>query len=157
MMMYTREQFVPIVCKNKDYLVGFLDCVSNIQFEGDGALDLVLTLSSLRFTDYLPSGDRKSEVTKEQITEILTEYRESMRIHEDGTSETEESSDIVEQPLLKLHCTCGNYVEFMVEEEIPKTPYKCDICNKYLIDYTYRDTWEFVYDGADDFSGDEDE
>lgn len=159
MMLYTRNQFVPIVCKNRDYLIGFLDCASNISFDGDLENDMVLTLSSLRFTDYLPDGSRKRHHDKETITQILTDYRESMRIHESVDDEMSEDSDSVIPPLLKLHCSCGNYIEFATELDIPKHSHRCDLCSKYLIDYTFRDTYEFVYDGDldDELGEDEDE
>lgn len=158
MMLYTRNQFVPIVCKNRDYLIGFLDCASNIKFEEDLDIDMVLTLSSLRFSDYLPDGSRKRHHTKEESDQILTEYRESMRIHESVVDETSEESGFDIGPLLRLHCSCGNYIEFPTELDIPKHSHRCDLCSKYLIDYTFNDTYEFVYDGdLDDLELGEDE
>lgn len=147
--VYSRNQFVPLVAKNRDVLVGFLRGLSNFEL-GDTMFDMVLTMSSARFTDILPGNIRRRNLTIEDQIQAIVDYRVGMFVRE---NEDEESEEVLEDDVfLKLHCECGNYYEFKNESDIPKTIHKCDVCGRYLIDYTNKEDDEFIYDGKEELN-----
>jgi hypothetical protein len=56
-MKYTKEYYVPVVVKNRDYLIGFFDAVSSFA----GIFDIDYTaLDSMRLNDLLPNEVQKT-------------------------------------------------------------------------------------------------
>lgn len=145
--IYPRNQFVPIVVKNRDFLTGFLRALNHFEI-GEMKTDTILSLSSARFTDMLPGNVRRRNVEIEEQIQVMIDYRMSMMSHEEGVEEvSSEDFEFEDGPLLELNCECGNYVKFETEKDIPKTSYRCDICGKHMIDYTNREDSDYVYDG----------
>lgn len=137
-MKYLRNFYVPCVVKSKEYLIGYLDSLH--------ALSDVLSFSpwifdSTKFNDYLPNDTRRSENSDEEIVEIMNEFRESLSIKEN------EKDEIKEDVYFELNCSCGNYHAFYYAYQIPESDFKCDLCDRLLIDYTGHYDEEFEYDG----------
>lgn len=142
-MKYNKNYYVPIVVKNRDYLIGWLDSqyIINEILELDFSL-----LDSMRYTDVLPDGQRRRHLTEEQILDVLKNYYESSNIKENPS----ENDNHAEVPYLDVTCTCGNYVKFNSSSDISKNSYVCEICGKHMIDYTGHDIGEYDYDGDEE-------
>lgn len=138
-MRYTKEYYVPVVVKNRDYLIGFLDAVSS--FAGIFEIDFT-ALDSMRFTDVLPNGQRRRDLTPLQILEVLSDEDEVNNVKENV-----KEIEVVQIPYLEVNCKCGNYISLNHPDELPKTTRCCELCNKVLIDYTGHDQDEYEYDG----------
>ena len=144
MNVYSRNYFVPLVIKNRDYLVGFLTALDSFSL-GSSKMDFILSESSAKFNDILPGGIRRRDIPTEDQVGIMVDYRMKQSAMED--MESIDELELQDDKFLELHCECGNYVSFDSVEKIPATSLKCDICGKYLIDYTNRNDEDFMYDG----------
>ena len=142
MNVYPREYFVPIVVKNRDFLIGFLSCLDNFELS-TAKFDIILSHSSAKFNDILPGGLRRRNLEIEQQIETIVAYRINQCLVEDPDNE-EQSEE--ESPFLEINCECGNYVSFE-QEDIPMHSHKCDMCERYLIEYTNKNDEDFLYDG----------
>lgn len=142
MNVYPREYFVPIVVKNRDFLMGFLSCLDNFELAAS-KFDIILSQSSAKFNDILPGGLRRRNLEFEEQIQTIVEYRINQCLVEDPDSEIEIDED---SPFLEINCECGNYVSFE-QADIPHHSHKCDICGKYLIEYTNKNDEDFLYDG----------
>ena len=140
MLRYTKDYYVPVVVKNRDYLIGFLDAVSAISEEME--VDFT-ALDSMRMTDVLPSGKRRRDLNPLEIMEDLASSLE-------GTVVESTQTAYVEQPYFEVHCECGNYIRFNTPHELPTVTRKCEICNKVMIDYTGHDQDDYDYDGEEE-------
>lgn len=140
-MKYPKEYYVPVVVKNRDYLIGFLDAMSAIS----PIIDVDYTaLDSMRFTDVLPDGQRRRNLTDQEIIDSLSVTDANNNVLEQA--QTKEL--IVESiPFLEVNCNCGNYLKFEHPSELPKTTRKCELCGNVLIDYTGYDQDDYEYDG----------
>lgn len=143
-MKYPKEYYVPVVVKNRDYLIGFFDAVSS--FAGIFEIDYS-SLDSMRLTDVLPNGQRRRHLTEQEILDVLSECDAKNNIKEHEV--TEKTSDVIEIdiPFLEVNCSCGNYVSYNHPNELPKTTRVCELCGKIMIDYTGHDQDEYEYDG----------
>lgn len=144
MNIYSRNYFVPVVVKNRDYLVGFLTALDAFSL-GSSKIDMVLSESSAKFNDVLPGGLRRRNISLEDQIGIMIDYRMKMSAVEDF--ENLEELEAREDKFLEINCECGNYYSFDSAEQIPSSSLKCDICGKHLIDYTNRNDADFEYDG----------
>lgn len=144
MNIYSRDYFVPVVVKNRDYLVGFLTALDAFSL-GSSKIDMVLSESSAKFNDVLPGGLRRRNISLEDQIGIMIDYRMKMSAVEDF--ENLEELEAREDKFLEINCECGNYYSFDSAEQIPSSSLKCDICGKHLIDYTNRNDADFEYDG----------
>ncbi len=159
-MIYTpplyngKPYFIPIVVKNKDFLVGHLNGVSLIEYTLLDALknmnvnldlkSLDLFLDSSRFNDVMEDGRREHELSDEEkkknFMEIFSDKIDKINnVHED---ENTEYNDI-----LRLECQCGyGYYSWDNYEKIPTEQFKCSECGRVLIDYTGNNDEEFEFD-----------
>jgi hypothetical protein len=140
MLRYTKDYYVTVVVKNRDYLIGFLDAVSAISEEME--VDFT-ALDSMRLTDVLPSGKRRRDLTPLEIMEDLATTIEGTVVESDNVA-------YEEQPYFEVHCDCGNYIRFNSPHELPTVTRKCEICNKVMIDYTGHDQDDYYYDGVEE-------
>ena len=141
--------YVPVVAKNKDFLMGYLrgldtakdmikDVLASININVDlGSIDVLL--DSTRFNDILENGKYESEMTeaerKSYIFDIVEEVTTKL------TYDNPENNVFDNAPL-KLECSCGlGFYSWDVVEDIPKTSFSCHNCGKILIHYTG------IYDG----------
>lgn len=150
MAKYNKDCYVPVVAKNKDYLVGFLDAL--FVLSPIVQVDSIL-LDSMRYTDFLPNGQRRVDLEEEEIAEILAEHKKSLHVKENGIEkEVEDTHNITDEDVmcykyLEVHCTCGNYYSFENARHISEHSLDCDLCGRRLIDFTDIDEREFEYRG----------
>jgi len=150
-------QWVPIVAKDKDWLIGY---VSGIQMIEGLVLDTLrdngveidlrgidLCLDSSRFNDVLENGKRESECTKEEIKKYYGQMvEEKLAMIKDKHPDND--SSVFEDCFLEVECVCGLGVyTFKTSNEIPDKPFKCQICGRTIIDYTLHDDEDFDFDG----------
>ena len=150
------EYYIPVVVKNKDYLMGYLsgiecakDLIEDIMDKFDVDVDLGsvdMFLDSSRFNDILENGKRESDMSKDE----LKAYRMGVfqEILERMSSKTPEN-DVDDDRILKVECTCGyGYYSWKSYKDIPSSNVKCSNCGNILIDYTNMNDYEFEYDGG---------
>lgn len=144
-MKYLKEYYVPIVVKNKDYLIGFLD--ANKMISPIVEIDYTV-LDSMRFNDILPDGSRRRYLDEEQIIEILNSTDEKNNIVEFSPTMGIREPEL--DVYLEVTCSCGNYRKFKSAAEIPSKTVYCELCDRDIIDYTHHDDSEIEYDGPKD-------
>lgn len=144
-----KEQFVPVVVKNYDYLVGFIEGYLNSSLINDGNLiykDWTLLLSSERFNDVTVKDKKLSKMTKREIVDYV---KDIMLSDIEKQSHDECTEDILTDYYFSVSCQCGNFHGFNNHSEIPRQTMKCDVCGRVLIHYTKKDDAYFVYDGKE--------
>jgi ribosomal protein S27E len=143
-MKFQKDEYVRVVAKNRDYLIGFLDSMNAIKDLSDVLKEDPAILDSQRFGQYLPDGSKREDRTVEEIREILKNYRESFHVKENEQEDEEEDFD---EEYFTVSCACGNHYVYYGAEEIPKEDLHCGICGKLLIYYSGIDDYNFVYNG----------
>lgn len=140
--------WVPIVIKNRDQLIGFIDGVNmtasiyNVDRES-----LFYTLSSERFNDVIQNGARLRNMTNTEF------YNHAKNVIENGYDRlsAKESHDNSGSSLndfcLTLECACGNFIGFKDYDKIPNDDMNCDICGRKVIQYTNDEDDLYAYDG----------
>jgi ferredoxin-like protein FixX len=152
-----KPQFVPVVAKNVDELIGFLRGVNsylevvsetlesvgldNLHIEVDDA-DF-LDLSSQNFNDVLEDGRRESELSDRE----LKKYGEKIFADAINNLEGRVADDVKHDRVLAVSCQCnfGHY-EWKSYKELPKDSFKCVECGRTLIHYTGHDHYDYDYD-----------
>lgn len=150
-----KEYWVPVVVKNKDYLVGYIhgmNMLQDIVVEGLkqagvdlGGLDIDLCLDSTRFNDVLENGVRESELTREQLQEY---YENTVKEKFECAQEKHPDNDpkVFGNEFIKVECPCGlGIYTFKRPQSLPETNVKCSICGRTIIDYTGHDDFEYEY------------
>lgn len=144
--------FVPIVVKNKSFLIGYL--ASMITFRSlliDLAqkLNAPINLSTLetgldstRFNDILMNGKRVSECSDKEYSKYIQDVVEQKI---DKLTDEHPDNSLYNNSLLKIDCACGLglYVYNKVDE-IPEESVYCSCCGRLLIDYTGN--WDTDYE-----------
>jgi len=153
-----KHQWVPIVVKNKDWLLGY---ISGIKMFENIVLDSIeeqgyninlkgidLCLDSSRFNDILENGKRESICSKSEIQEYYKRMIEDkIDMVKDQHPDNEEG--IFADCFLEVECVCGlGIYVFKEPDEIPENQFKCRVCGRVVIDYTNHDDEEFDYDGS---------
>ncbi len=142
-----KEYWVPVVIKNKDVLVSFLNGVHSVLQAFNYDLNNIdLLLGSERFNDILPNGNRVKNMSDTELLKYIKE--EATKIKESTNSHVENDNTILSNYYLSIECTCGMFYGFNNQMEIPDKTCECSICGKKLIIYTKRDDSEFIYDGS---------
>lgn len=151
-----KEQWVPIVVKNKDWLVGYISGLQMIEsiicnsLEENGMeIDfrgLDLCLDSSRFNDIMEDGKRESECTTNEIKKyyerIINEKIDMIKEHHPDNGQA------LKDYFLEVECFCGFGIYlFKTPKEVPDKPFRCSVCGKVIIDYTDKNDEEFEYDG----------
>lgn len=150
-----KNQWVPIVAKNRDWLVGYISgiqmiesVISNSLEENGIELDfrgLDICLDSSRFNDIMEDGRKESECTDNEIKKY---YENIIEEKIDMIKEIHPDNNISDDFFLSVECSCGfGFYNFKKSEDIPKKQFLCGICGKVVIDYTNKDDSYFEYDG----------
>lgn len=156
-MINKKPQFVPLVAKNRDWLIGYISGVKMIEnvvietLRNNGVeIDLKgidLCLDSSRFNDLMENGKRESNCSEEEIREYYKKVISNKinRIHE---SHPDNIKKLFSGNFLEVECTCGFGVYFFKEpKDIPDKQFKCQNCRRVIIDYSGHDDEEYDYDG----------
>ena len=141
-MKFQKEEYIRVVAKNRDYLVGFLDSMNALKDNMDILKEDPSILDSQRFSQFLPDGSKREDRTVDEIQKIIKNYRESFHV-----KENEQDDEIEEEEYFTVSCGCGNHRIFYGAEEIPKEDFHCEVCGKLLIYYSGIDDYNFVYNG----------
>lgn len=159
-MLYTSPTYngkpyvVPVVCKNKDYLVGYLNGVDFIEYALFDILksmkieldinNIDLFLDSSRFNDIMDDGRREGDLTDEEKKNLFIGVFKN-RFDNLNKKHVENNIDYVD--VLRIECQCGlGFYSWKKYEEIPENIFKCMECGRVLIDYTDHDDYEYEFD-----------
>jgi hypothetical protein len=162
-VMNNKPVYVPIVIKNRDYLLGYIkgreiskfitDIVStslNTYIKIDTNL-IDNCLDSTRFNDILDNDKKRSECSEDEIHDLLlNKFKE--RIEKDLCQETKHADnvdDVLDDYVLILECpSCGlGFYYFKKNDDIPHENFACKECGRVLIHYTDHDDNEYEFDG----------
>lgn len=139
-----REYWIPVVVKNKSYLLGFIEAFATISEIHDISIsDTEIALSSDRFNDILMDGSRIQNLSRNQLKEKIKKIILSTKEEHEENSE-----DILKDYLLSVSCpNCGMFYGFKTENEIPEKDFQCNICDNMVIIYTNVNDDYFDFDG----------
>jgi hypothetical protein len=153
-----KQQYVPIVSKNVDQLIGFLRGVNSYLDVVTESLEMVgledvefdvtnadfLDLSSLNFNDIMEDGRRESTLSKKDKEEYFYNLMENAK---QLVMVKYEKTDAKYTDILRLSCRCelGHYF-WHKYSDIPTDTFKCEICGRVLIHYTGHDDWDYEFD-----------
>jgi len=149
--------WIPIVCKNKDYLVGYLNGVGLVEFTLSDIFKHMkikfrfcmiwyLFLDSSRFNDVLEDGRREHEIDEDEKKKMFIKLFETkmQSMSKDHIENNTNYDDI-----LKIECTCGlGFYSWKTYDEIPAEQFTCSECGRVLIDYTGNDDYKYEFDGG---------
>ena len=152
-----RPQWVPIVAKDKSWLVGYISGIQMIESLIMDALHdngieielkgLDLCLDSSRFNDVLENGKKESECTKEEIIKYYQGMVED-KLNLIRENHPDNDMKVFSDCFLEAECSCGlGIYSFKNPEEMPEENLKCQICGRVIIDYTKQNDNEFEFDG----------
>ncbi|MFW6219551.1 MAG: hypothetical protein ACOC33_01655 [bacterium] len=153
--MNGKEYWVPIVVKNRDHLVGYLEGMKLME---DMILDslsqngidinirsMELFLDSLRFNDILQDGRRESELNPDEKRQMLFNLVDTKL---KKINDTHIENNINDDSILSIECLCNLGFYFWESVyDIPNENFYCIHCGRLLIDYTNVDDSEFDFDG----------
>lgn len=154
------DYVVPIVVKNKDYLVAYIygmNIVQDIILDGlknagvvIGPLNIEPCLDSSRFNDILENGKHERDLNKEELKEYYDKLIKQ-KIELSQESHPDNDPEIFNKIFLKVDCSCGlGIYSFKTPKEVPEKNLICDICGRTIIDYTGHDDHEYEFDGKRD-------
>jgi len=150
------EYYVPVVIKNRDTLVGYINGQEEFKQSMEMAFEFMGTnislgekyfdygLDSSRFNDIMPDGRRESDLSDDEFADYLQSMEnEHVAVMESAPSKYDYS-------LLKVECTCGfGFYSWEDFDSIPTETFKCHECGKVLIHYTGID--DYKYESLNDF------
>lgn len=155
-----KEVWVPIVAKNKDWLVGYIrgihfmqDCTDGLMEELDVDMHFEMFgvgLDSSRFNDILPNDKRMSKLTKKEAKKFFSDIEKHLEAKEEILDNPDDEDVELEDTFLVIDCPCDmGFYSFRDEKDVPPVDVNCQICGRPLIHYTGIDDLEFEYDGED--------
>ena len=144
-----KEQFVPVVCKNVDQLIGFLrgsaSMGDSIMPHASMCISELLDISSSRFNDIMDDGRRESSLSIQELQEYLVSIVERCDVLVDSYETDKFENDDV----LRVSCGCGlGYYSWADYKSLPSETTKCDVCGRVIIHYTGHDDCEYTFDEA---------
>ena len=141
-----KPYWIPIVVKDKSYLLGFINAYHFIcdvrGYEGD-KIELEMALGSDRFNDVLTDGSRIKNLNREQLKKKI----KKIYFDNETNNHPENSEGILNQYYLSFSCNCGMFFAFKEENEIPEEDFKCVTCGRTLISYVHENDDYFNFDG----------
>jgi len=152
--------YVPIVVKDKSYLVGYVhamnlfkvilqECLNKIGIKVDTSV-FETCLDSTRFNDVMVNGKKASECTEAEIEKYLKAIVES-KMERITENHPDNEIKVLEKAVLKIECPCGlGFYSFNKVDDIPEKPLKCAICGQTILDYTNHYDSEYEYNGKDE-------
>ena len=140
-----KPYFIPIVIKNRDFLIGYLKCIHFIEDVVSIAINNYhitnYALDSSRFNGIMFDGKYVNDMTpKDMMDYIETEANEivNRKIYD-------HPDNIIGNNFLNIECSCGlGFYNFKEHKDIPHDDLICSNCGKYLILYTYKND-EIIY------------
>lgn len=156
-MLYKEPYWIPIVVKNKDFLVGYIqgiNLIKRIVEETAKKLDLNfsfmghdLCLDSSRFNDITEDGRLERNLSENE----MKEYYQSMierKFSRFTVAHPENNQNLYKENVLTIECSCGlGFYTYKNYRDIPDKTTECQLCGKKIIDYTSCDDENFEFDG----------
>ncbi len=150
----TGEYWVPIVVKNKDYLIGYLHGFELIKDIIGGTLksmkmqvnlgSMNLCLDSSRFNDIMNNDKHETSMSKDELKSFYEEVVQNELI-----KEKEQHPDNYKNgstSVLDIDCPCGlGFYSWDHVQDVPDESFHCKICGRKLIDYTEHYDYEYEY------------
>lgn len=142
-----KPYWVPIVVKNKEYLIGYLECYRTMcASHGLNPDDLIVALGSDRLNDILPDGSKIKNLTRIELKRKVKD----MMMKPVRDDHPENQDDLYMDNALAMGCkNCGMFYLFKEHEEIPENDFACSCCSRELIIYTETYDDDFDYDGEE--------
>lgn len=151
-----KAQYVPLVVKSKDFLIGYVSALQFIETVVIDTLrengvdvdlrDLDLCLDSSRFNDILENGQRESNLSKKEIKQYYTKMIQRKKdLMEDNHPDN--NANVFSDSFLTVECICGLGIYSFARNKLPEGQFKCGNCGRVIIDYTGHDDYEYEYDG----------
>lgn len=151
-----KPYWIPIVCKNKDYLIGFLngkllveytliDVLKqfNINFDFE---NLDLFLDSSRFNDVMEDGRREHELSDKEKKNLFIKIFKN-KINDISKNHIDDNTHY--KDVLRIECKCGlGFYGWKEFKDIPSEQFRCSECDRVLIDYTENDDFNYEFDGG---------
>jgi mRNA-degrading endonuclease HigB of HigAB toxin-antitoxin module len=146
-IFYVPKYFVPVVCKNKEWLIGYLkgieNCMSQVETES-GYIKIRLGLDSFRFIDLIDVEGKSYRLCEHTEFETEQVYKKELSEIKNAKQHPDNKAKKNNDILFSISCpNCGNYYEFKDAEEIPEDAFFCGLCDRLIIDYVYIDD-EFI-------------
>ena len=140
-----KRYWVPVVCKNRDHLIGYLegmklmeDLILDSLIQAGVDIDvsaIELFLDSGRFNDVLMDGRRESELTDVDKKMWIRELVETKTMRMDEEHIENDNEDNID--VLAIECTCGyGFYSWESLEGLPNDIFTCQQCGRVVIDYT---------------------
>jgi len=156
-MIDNKPYWVPIVVKNKDFLVGYIkgfNLIKEIIEDSARKLDMNLNfgdielcLDSSRFNDITEDGRYERDLSRNELEEY---YKSAIqkKINRISIEHPENGGNVFNDNVLTVECNCGlGIYSYKHYDDIPDKPVNCQVCGKKIIDYTQYDDSEFEFDG----------
>jgi hypothetical protein len=151
-----KPYWVPIVVKNRDFLVGYIkgfNLIKEMVEESAKKLDMDLDfgevdlcLDSSRFNDVIGDGRHERDLSENELNEYYKSEIER-KISKMSIKHPENQKNVFDD-VLTVECNCGlGIYSYKHYNDIPDKPVNCQICGKKIIDYTQYDDSEFEFDG----------
>jgi transposase-like protein len=137
--------WIPVVVKNKDYLVGFIESFKSMAVIYEIPLtELDKMFCSDRFNDIMKDGIRIQDLTRNELKEKV----KNIILQADRSEHIENDTDLYENNYLTIDCPhCGMFYSFSEIEDIPNENFKCQTCGKTILFYTNLNDDEIEYEG----------
>jgi len=153
-----KPYWIPVVCKNKDFLIGYISGGSSAMetlrkelqksIPNNSHIKVPLFLDSSRFNDYIGNtGIRVGDLSDNEYQVLLTEKRKRDE-YKKKHYHPENKPNVLVPKYFEVTCLCGNYYSFNSAVEIPEESLKCGLCDNYIIHYIGVDDELIVYDSA---------
>ncbi len=149
--------YVPIVAKNKDFLVGYLygsndgkdlikDVLASMHMDVDlGPMDVIL--DSTRFNDILENGKRESQMNEKELKNYIYDIVDNITRKLDNKNV---ENNIESTSVLEIECSCNlGFYAWESYDNIPEESFKCTNCGKVLIDYCGNYGHEYTFQEGD--------
>ena len=129
-----KPQFVPVVAKNRDELVGLINGYSSV-IEISGQVILFKILSDLTGSHrYSAVLHEDFEVSKHTLNELVAYVQDRVTRTLD-LLDKESDYSIYDDYLLPVSCTCGSFYGFKDFTDIPEEDFDCVDCGRAVIQY----------------------
>lgn len=147
---YGNPYWIPVVAKNKDWLVGCLYGYHSCGVQINSAMNLngidlnfqitEFPINSYRYNNILQTGQDSSKISTKELEEYFNNINNQTMMR----TAVEHTENQVPISFLKADCTCGlGFYSWENEQEIPDTNFKCSNCGKLVILYTNIDECDF--------------
>ena len=147
---FGNHYWVPVVAKNRDWLIGFLYGYHTCSDQLNSAMSLncidlnfqitEFPINSYRYNNILPNGKDSSKLSEKEFEDYINNINNEVMTR----TSVENKENEIPTSFLKVDCTCGlGFYSWDSEKDIPSYNLKCSNCGKFIILYTEIDESNF--------------